>query len=126
MHTHCLALFARRGGACPTCQADWAGENKAKLFPVGEDAARDGNEQRQTRAAAEDEAEADEDEADGDGDEEPADLQPTQPAKKTAKRSGGRRARIVDDEDDDEAEDSEGGSGGSPAPTQRATRSRRR
>jgi hypothetical protein len=126
MHNHCHAIFKKRSSTCPACNADWSGANEKMLFSVGEDAARDGNEQRQTRAIDEGEAEEDGDGVEADDDGEPAQsqlssTQPSQPARKNAKR-GTRRVQ-VDEDDDDESMAVEDDS--SPAPTQR-TRSRRK
>jgi hypothetical protein len=136
MHAHCRTLFTRRGGACPACNVDWTGANADKLFPVGEGAAREGAEQRQTRAADEDgDGEADED---GEGAEPDAEVAsqrssapPTQPARKAAKGKGKARRNRIDEDEEEEAEeeaedDDADADDGTPPPTKRGTRSRRK
>jgi hypothetical protein len=131
MHAHCRTLFTRRGGACPACSADWTGANADKLFPVGEGAAREGAEQRQTRAADEDaDGEADEDEPDAEVASQRSSAPPTQPARKAGKGKGkARRNRIDEDEEEAEEEaeeDDADADDGTPPPTKRGTRSRRK
>ena len=68
MHHHCFANFRRRHSACPSCSQDWPREAHEKpLVPVGEGAARDGDDgKRRARIkstqASEDEEPTEEDE----------------------------------------------------------------
>jgi non-structural maintenance of chromosomes element 1 len=51
MHRHCLVKFRRQKNSCPSCNNAWPQDDKDKqLLPVGEDAAREGQDgKRQTR-----------------------------------------------------------------------------
>ncbi|TFK76523.1 hypothetical protein BDN72DRAFT_755297 [Pluteus cervinus] len=63
MHYHCFSTFRRRHEGCPACKIDWPEQPKQKpLKPVGEDAAKDGDEKRRVRVrSAEPSDEEDED-----------------------------------------------------------------
>lgn len=51
MHPHCLVKFRRQKNSCPSCNNAWPQDAKDKqLLPVGEEAAREGQDgKRQTR-----------------------------------------------------------------------------
>ena len=59
MHRHCLAKFRRQKNSCPSCNNAWPQDAKDKqLLPVGEDAAREGQDgKRQTRVRSTEQSE---------------------------------------------------------------------
>lgn len=66
MHRHCLVKFRRQKNSCPSCNNAWPQDAKDKqLLPVGEDAAKEGQDgKRQTRMRStehSDDAESEED-----------------------------------------------------------------
>jgi len=72
MHHHCLARFRRQRNTCPSCNKAWPQDAKDKqLLPVGEDAAKDGQDgKRQTRARNAEQT--DEEDAENEEDPEPS------------------------------------------------------
>ncbi|KAF9532248.1 Nse1 non-SMC component of SMC5-6 complex-domain-containing protein [Crepidotus variabilis] len=99
LHFHCFKNYRQRQGRknCPSCQNEWPREIK-DLVPVGEEAARDGDEKRRVRVrsagVSDDEEEAPED----------------SPPRKSSQRKGKgkpRRKAEADDEDEDEEEEEE-------------------
>lgn len=77
LHLHCFSKYRRTNTACPSCKKDWPREAKDKpLKPVGEGAAREGDERRR-RAQTQDPS-----------DEEDHEEEPSQ---ETPKKKGGRR-----------------------------------
>ncbi|PFH50652.1 hypothetical protein AMATHDRAFT_144507 [Amanita thiersii Skay4041] len=54
MHTYCFTNFRRRHGGCPNCSLNWPQEPEKPLTPIGEDAAKVGDDARRrvrTRSA---------------------------------------------------------------------------
>ncbi|KAF8201687.1 Nse1 non-SMC component of SMC5-6 complex-domain-containing protein [Pholiota molesta] len=97
MHFHCFNTFRRRHNACPSCSKDWPRDTKDKQFvPVGEDAAREGDER--VRRARSDDAEESDDE-----DEEEPPTQDTLPKKSQRDKKPVKSENTMDvDEDEDE------------------------
>ncbi|KAF9483921.1 hypothetical protein BDN70DRAFT_873327 [Pholiota conissans] len=113
MHFHCFNTFRKRHNACPSCSKDWPRESKDKQFiPIGEDAAKEGDER--SRRARSDEAE----ESDDDEDEEEPPTQDTPPPKKSQKGKKSVKAEDRMDVDGD-------GDNGRPSQTQGTQRTRR-
>ncbi|KAI0050930.1 hypothetical protein FA95DRAFT_1580992 [Auriscalpium vulgare] len=100
MHDHCYKKYVdMKNKLCPACQQDWSSEtNKKKLVPIGEQAAREGDERqrhsrRSTTAGSDEEEEAEQepgDEEDGDEDEQPAPTQGRSKKGRGAKQNGAR------------------------------------
>ena len=61
MHRHCLVKFRRQKNACPSCNNAWPQDAKDKqLLPVGEDAAKEGQDaKRQTRVRSTEQSDED-------------------------------------------------------------------
>ena len=71
MHRHCLVKFRRQKNSCPSCNNAWPQDAKDKqLLPVGEDAAKEGQDgKRQTRMRS---AEQSDNDAESEEDQEPS------------------------------------------------------
>ncbi|KAF8902062.1 hypothetical protein CPB84DRAFT_1776495 [Gymnopilus junonius] len=98
LHFHCFATYRRRHQACPSCNQDWPRDARSKpLIPVGEDAARDGDERKRREKVPSDESSQDEGE------------QPSQtPPKKGVRFQGAKKQQPRDDSmevDEDETID---------------------
>lgn len=112
MHFHCFNTFRRRHNACPSCSKDWPRDIKDKQFlPIGEDAAREGDE-RARRARSDDAEESAED------DEEEPPTQDTLP-KKSQRGKKPVKSENTMEVDEDEDEDAR------PTQTQGTQRNRR-
>ncbi|KJA27517.1 hypothetical protein HYPSUDRAFT_130943 [Hypholoma sublateritium FD-334 SS-4] len=114
MHLHCFNTFRKRNNGCPSCGNDWPRDVRdKKLVPVGEEAAKEGDDRRRHVRLAEGEGSDEEEE------EEP--LTQDSPPKKAARGKGKQRAAeredSMDAEDDDESQ--------STQPTQSTQRTRR-
>ncbi|KAF8797954.1 hypothetical protein BYT27DRAFT_7203644 [Phlegmacium glaucopus] len=85
MHHHCLVKFRRQKNSCPACKAAWPQDAKDKqLLPVGEEAAKDGQDgKRQTRMRSVEQSE----EEDAEGEEDP------QPSQESTPQNGARKGR---------------------------------
>ncbi|TFK42659.1 Nse1 non-SMC component of SMC5-6 complex-domain-containing protein [Crucibulum laeve] len=112
MHNHCFANFRRRHSACPSCSKEWPRESTEKLLPVGEGAAREGEDgKRRVRLKSADPSD-DEEEEDMDEDEhsQQTEIQPerkTRPSRQ-ASRTNARyndNSMVIDEHDEDEDED---------------------
>jgi len=119
LHFHCFATYRRRHQACPSCNEEWPREARSKpLIPVGEDAARDGDD-RKRRDRSENTP------SDESSEEEGEDEQPSQstPPKKGVRFQGAKKKKQPRDDsmevDDDEAGNLE------PSQTQGTQRPRR-
>ena len=68
MHHHCLAKFRRQRNSCPSCNKAWPQDAKDKqLLPVGENAAKEGQDgKRQTRMRSTEQSENEEVESEED------------------------------------------------------------
>lgn len=106
LHYHCFATYRRRQHSCPSCSKEWPREAKEKpLVPVGEDAAKDGDDgKRRVRLRS---AEPSDDEEDTvDEDEQPSQSQA--PSGSKNKRRPSRKTKPQPDEsmdiDEDEAD----------------------
>ncbi|GLB35026.1 putative CDP-alcohol phosphatidyltransferase class-I family protein [Lyophyllum shimeji] len=101
MHYHCFTTFRRRHNACPSCRTEWpAKHSETPLIPVGEGAARPGDEAKR-RARSED---SDADEEDYAEEDEPRKSQQrTQRSQrpKTGKTAQRESMNVDDDADDD-------------------------
>ena len=98
MHHHCLARYRRQKNSCPSCNKAWPQDARDKqLLPVGEDAAKDGQDgKRQTRIRSAEQSENE----DGEGE----DSQPSrEPTPQNNPRRGRKRAN--DSMETDSAED---------------------
>lgn len=87
MHHHCLAKFRRQKNSCPSCNKPWPQDAKGKqLLPVGEGAAKDGqDDKRQTRMRSPEQSE--DDDTEGEEDSEPSqDSTPPNNARKGKKK----------------------------------------
>ncbi|KAG5353981.1 hypothetical protein C0989_011469 [Termitomyces sp. Mn162] len=111
MHRHCFTNFRRRQNSCPTCRIDWPEDHADKAFvPIGEGAAREGDDaKRWSRNAA-----SDDDEDDDDEDEDEDEPDNTQSQSQSQSQPKARRAQrtkktnvVQDDIDIDEEEDAE-------------------
>lgn len=108
MHYHCFATFRRRHNGCPSCRTEWpetAHENP--LVPVGEGAAKDGeNTKRPARArgsVGNEDEEDEEDEEEGDLLDEGSQSQPTrQRSQRTKKGKAPVDENMEIDEDEEE------------------------
>ncbi|KAH0583962.1 hypothetical protein H2248_009545 [Termitomyces sp. 'cryptogamus'] len=113
MHRHCFTNFRRRQNSCPTCRIDWPENHTDKAFvPIGEGAAREGDDaKRWSRNAASDDDEDDDD--DDDDEDEPDNTQSqsqsqSQPQPKARRAQRTKKTNVVqDDIDIDEEEDAE-------------------
>ena len=116
MHLHCFNSYRKRNNGCPSCSQDWPRDVKdKKLVPVGEEAAKEGDDRRRHVRSAEGEG-SDEDEVE----EEP--LTQDSPPKKGTRGKGKQRA--AEREDSMDAEDDDGESQPTQ-PTQNTQRTRR-
>jgi len=114
MHHHCLVKYRRQRNSCPSCNKAWPQDAKDKqLLPVGENAAKDGQDgKRQTRMRSAEQSE-----------EEDAEGEP--PSQESAPQNGARKGRkkpvrVTDSMELDPAEDIE------PSQPQKTRRSSRR
>ncbi|KAF5381065.1 hypothetical protein D9615_003893 [Tricholomella constricta] len=100
MHYHCFTTFRRRHNACPSCRSEWPATHSEKpLIPVGEAAARDGDDaRRRARSEATDEDEDDEEA----GEEE---LRNTRSQPRTQRSQRTRKSKAAQDESMDENEE---------------------
>ncbi|KDR81537.1 hypothetical protein GALMADRAFT_60342 [Galerina marginata CBS 339.88] len=100
LHFHCFNNYRRRHSGCPSCNIDWPREAKDKpLMPVGEDAAREGDDRkRRTRAENSDEDSSDE----GEQPSQTQDTPPKKGARRQTKKKVERDNSMEVDEDDDE------------------------
>jgi hypothetical protein len=97
MHFHCFKTFRRQKDKCPVCAVAWPREAKDKpLLPVGEAAAREGDDRKRRVRATKSDHGSDEEEEE----EELEDSQPSQP-KASQRTKKGRKAR-EDSYDSDE------------------------
>ena len=104
MHHHCLAKFRRQKNSCPSCNKAWPQDAKDKqLLPVGEDAAKEGQDgKRQTRMRSTEQSEND----DAESEEDPEPSQGSTPqnnARKGSKKLQAGSSMEVDPADDVEA-----------------------
>lgn len=116
MHHHCLARYRRTKQVCPSCNKAWPQDPKDKqLLPVGEDAAKDGQDKRQTRMRSTEQSE----DEDAEGEE---DFQPSQEStpQNNARKGRKKPVRANDSIEVDPAEDVEA------SPPQKTRRSSRR
>lgn len=116
MHRHCLVKFRRQKNSCPSCNSAWPQDAKDKqLLPVGEDAAKEGQDgKRQTRVRSTEQSE--EEDAESEEDPEPSqDLTPQNNARKGRKNP----VRANSSMEVDPAED---GEASQPQKTQRRSR----
>ena len=83
MHCHCLAKFRRQKNSCPSCSNAWFQDKQ--LLPVGEDAAKEGQDgKRQTRMRSAEQSEGED--VESEGDHEPSqDITPQNNARKGRK-----------------------------------------
>ncbi|KAH7915014.1 Nse1 non-SMC component of SMC5-6 complex-domain-containing protein [Hygrophoropsis aurantiaca] len=98
LHDHCFNTFRRHNSKCPTCSQDWPQKDDG-LVPVGEGAAKDGQDEgrrARRKSTAED---SDEDEPDMQMDED----EPSQPAA-TQSKTRGRKKKVVESDDDEDDE----------------------
>jgi len=82
MHRHCLAKFRRQKNSCPSCNNAWPQDARDKqLLPVGEDAAKEGQDgKRQTRMRSTEQSDED-----GNSEEDPEPSQDPTPQNNTQK-----------------------------------------
>ncbi|KAK7014916.1 Non-structural maintenance of chromosomes element 1 [Favolaschia claudopus] len=117
MHYHCFTKYTARNRKCPTCNCDWPGNDPHTMTPVGESAARDGDDgRRRIRKSVENSD--DEEEEDEQADE------PSQPRTQQSRKNKTKAAQTQSmdvDEDESEGEESD-----TPAKTQGTRRSSRR
>lgn len=115
MHHHCLARFRRQKNTCPSCNKAWPQDAKDKqLLPVGEDAAKDGQDgKRQTRTRSAEQTEEE--------DESEEDPQPSQESipQKNARNSKKKPVRANGSMEVDSAEDA---GASQPQKTRRSSR----
>ncbi|KAF8557236.1 hypothetical protein OG21DRAFT_1505435 [Imleria badia] len=117
MHYHCFKKHRARRAQCPSCAVDWP-QDATSLKPVGEAAAKDGQEEgRRTRGKSTTASDEDEDEDEIRMDEDEA--EPSQP-KKSQRR--GKKKTVTMDVDEDEEEGEEDGD---EAPRKSKTTARR-
>ncbi|KAJ7632558.1 hypothetical protein FB45DRAFT_1146824 [Roridomyces roridus] len=127
-HYHCFKKYMRtRRRECPSCNNEWPGDQE-KLIPIGEAAAREGDDgRRRVRKTSEnDEDEEDEDEETG-GEDEPSqprtqrsrkskskaaekmdvdeEEEEPQPRTQRSRKGKGKQSMVVDDDDDEEPEE---------------------
>ena len=88
MHHHCLAKFRRQKNSCPSCNKAWPQDAKDKqLLPVGEDAAKEGQDgKRQTRMRSTEQSEDEDTESEEDPEEPSQDPTPQNNARKGRKK----------------------------------------
>ena len=117
MHHHCLARYRRTKQACPSCNKAWLQDPKDKqLLPVGEDAAKDGQDgKRQTRMRSTEQSE----DEDAEDEENPQSSQESTP-QNNARKGRKKPVRANDSIEVDPAEDVE------VSPPQKTRRSSRR
>lgn len=122
MHRHCLVKFRRQKNSCPSCNNAWPQDAKDKqLLPVGEDAAKEGQDgKRQTRMRSTEQSDED---AESEEDPEPSqDPTPQNNSQKGRKKP----ARANSSMEVDPAEDVEASQPSQPSQPQRTRRSSRR
>ena len=99
MHYHCFANFRRRHSACPSCSQDWPREAHEKpLLPVGEGAARAGDDGKRRARIRSTEASEDDDPTE----DEPTATQTQRKSQRTKKGKTLVNESMVIDEDEDE------------------------
>ncbi len=107
MHNHCYNNYRRRNQNCPACNQNWSTEaNAKKVFPIGEDAFKDGQDKgkRRTRRVAEG---SDEEEPQMDMDEDASQQTQTQQPTQTQGRSKKGKKKATQDDDMTVDEDEE-------------------
>ncbi|KAF8078023.1 hypothetical protein FPV67DRAFT_1557445 [Lyophyllum atratum] len=117
LHYHCFATFRRRQNTCPSCSIAWpATHTEAPLIPVGEGAARDGDDvKRRARSEASDDEEEPTDE------EEPRGTKSQQKRSQRARKGKAAQHETMD-VDDDEFEDEPVKTEKASQPTRRSSR----
>ncbi|KAJ7452487.1 Nse1 non-SMC component of SMC5-6 complex-domain-containing protein [Mycena galericulata] len=103
MHYHCFSKYIRtRRRECTTCNKEWPGDQE-KMIPIGEGAARDGDDgRRRVRKITENEEDEDDEDMEDEG-------EPSQPRTQRSRKGKGKPANedMEVDEDEDEDQDSD-------------------
>ncbi|KAG6814323.1 hypothetical protein H0H92_013448 [Tricholoma furcatifolium] len=112
LHYHCFTTYRRRQSTCPSCKTQWPNNHSDKpLIPVGEGAAREGDDaKRWARNIASDEEDEEEPILDDDDDDETRATQSQSQSQPKTRTQRARKSKIVDesmdvDEDEDAEED---------------------
>ncbi|KAJ7740672.1 Nse1 non-SMC component of SMC5-6 complex-domain-containing protein [Mycena maculata] len=122
MHYHCFSKYIRtRRRECPTCNTEWPGDQE-RMNPIGEGAARDGDDgRRRVRKTTENEEGDDMDEDEDEDEDGPPPPRTQQSRKGKGKKPAEDSMEVDEDGDEAEEEDSD-----TPVKTQGKRRASRR
>ncbi len=102
LHLHCFKNVRTRRGTCPSCSIDWPrNADDQPLIPIGENAARDGDE-RTRRVETKSDEESDEEEMD-----QSQDQSQSQPSQSKSSQKGKKKKATDMDVDEEEVDDEE-------------------
>ncbi|KAK0450782.1 Nse1 non-SMC component of SMC5-6 complex-domain-containing protein [Armillaria borealis] len=102
VHTYCFTQTRKHRSSCPACNADWPRNGGKPLLSVGEDAAKEGDDQR--RRAKHTPAQSDDD-SDEEEDMDASQSQSQSQPKRSQRTRKGKAVRMEVDQDDEDVKD---------------------